>query len=167
MTLGRFTEPSLLIPQLSIADQASALNELSQRLQQAGRIEDSLTFFQAVLQSDYLSSSATEEGTAFLHARIRGIERLSFAMGLSRVKVRWRDHSTVQAVVLIAVPPAATQLYLVLFAALGRVSRDTKLMGELTSCTQPNDILRLLNNVKLAAPASIVTGRKPLRLNYD
>jgi mannitol/fructose-specific phosphotransferase system IIA component (Ntr-type) len=160
MTLGRFTEPSLLIPQLSIADQASALNELSHCLQQAGRIKDSLTFFQAVLQSDYLSSSATEEGTAFLHARIRGIERLSFAMGLSRDTVRWRNGSKIQAIVLIAVPTAATQLYLALFAALTRVSRNTKLMCELTACARPNDIWLLLNDVKLAARAGVITGRK-------
>jgi mannitol/fructose-specific phosphotransferase system IIA component (Ntr-type) len=160
MTLGRFTEPRLLIPQLTIVDQAGALNELSQRLQQAGRIEDSLTFFQAVLQSDYLSSSATEEGMAFLHARIRGIERLSFAMGLSRAKVRWRNGSKIQAIVLIAVPPAATQLYLAVFAALARVSRNTKLMCDLTTCARPNDIWSLLNDVKLAATASAITGGK-------
>jgi len=162
MTLGHFTAPSLLIPQLSGVDQAGVINELSQRLQQAGRIEDSLAFFQAVLQCDYLSSSATEDGMALLHARIRGIERLCFAMGMCLSKVRWRDGSQVHAVVLIAVPPAETQLYLAMFAALGRLSRNAKLMSQLIVCTRPQDILRLLNEVKLAAPAGNVHGRKGL-----
>ena len=161
MTLGQFTAPGLLIPQLSSADQASAINELSQRLQQAGRIEDSLAFFQAVLECDYLSSSATEEGMAFLHARIRGIERLCFAMGVSRAKVRWRDGSRVHAVILIAVPPAETQLYLALVAALARLSRNKELMSSLVACTRPKDVLRLLNNVELTAPAGVRAGREP------
>ena len=109
MTLGHFTAPGLLIPQLASVDQASAINELSQRLQQAGRIEDSLTFFQAVLQCDYLSSSATEDGVAFPYARVRGVEELCFAAGFSRVGVRWRDGSPVHAVFLMAVPLAETQ----------------------------------------------------------
>jgi mannitol/fructose-specific phosphotransferase system IIA component (Ntr-type) len=161
MTLGDFTARSLLIPQLSSADQAGAINELSQCLQQAGRIEDSLAFFQAVLQSDYLSSSATEDGMAFLHARIRGIERLCFAMGLSRGKVRWRDGSQVHAVILIAVPPAETQLYLALVAALARLSRNAELMSSLVACTQPKGVWRLLNNVELTAPPGVRTGREP------
>lgn len=84
MTVGEFTELSLLVPQLLGADQASAIHALSHRLQGAGRIEDSLTFFQAALQRDYLSSSAIEGGMAFPHARAHGIHRFSLALGLSQ-----------------------------------------------------------------------------------
>jgi fructose PTS system EIIBC or EIIC component len=152
MTLGYFTAPGLLIPQLSSADQASAISELSQRLQQAGRIEDSLTFFQAVLECDYLSSSATENGVAFLHARMRGIEQLCFAAGFSKAGVRWRDGSPVHAVFLMAVPPVGTQLYLALMSALARLSTTTQLMSSLMTCKLAGDVLHLLNAVELSAP---------------
>jgi PTS system fructose-specific IIC component len=152
MTLGYFTAPGLLIPQLSSVDQASAINELSQRLQQAGRIEDSLTFFQAVLECDYLSSSATEDGVAFLHARVRGIDQPCFAAGFSKAGVRWRDGSHVHAVFLMAVPPVETQLYLALMSALARLSRTTQLMSSLMTCRQAKEVLQLLNAVELSAP---------------
>jgi mannitol/fructose-specific phosphotransferase system IIA component (Ntr-type) len=153
MTLGYFTAADLLIPQLSGVDQASAINELSQRLQQAGRIEDSLTFFQAVLQCDYLSSSATEDGVAFLHARVRGIDQPCFAAGFSKAGVRWRDGSPVHAVFLMAVPPDETQLYLALMSALSRLSQTTQLMSSLMTCQQGKEVLNLLNTVELSAPA--------------
>ncbi len=152
MTLGDFTAPHLVIPQLSSVDQASAINELSQRLQQAGRLDDSLTFFQAVLQRDYLSSSATEDGVAFPHARARGIEQLCFAAGFSKVGVHWRDGSPVHAVFLMAVPPAETQMYLVLVSALARLSRTARLMNPLMACSQTEEALRLLNSVELSVP---------------
>jgi len=154
MTVGDFTEPSLLIPRLLGADQASAIHVLSGLLQNAGRVEDSLAFFQAVLQRDYLASSATGNGVAFPHARTRGIERLSVALGLSEVGVRWRDGLPVHAVFLIAVPPADTQLYLALLSALARLARTKSFVEALMACAQPEQILCVLNGARVKTPAS-------------
>ena len=155
MTLGHFTSPSLLIPQLSNLDQASAINELSQRLQQAGQIEDSLAFFQAVLQSDYLSSVATENGVVFPHARMRGIEQLSFAAGFSKAGVRWRDGSSVHAVFLVAVPLAETQLYLALVAGLTRLVRTGNCINTLLRSAVPEEILDVLNREEIHVMATV------------
>lgn len=161
MTVGGFTEPSLLIPRLLGTDQASAIHVLSGRLQNAGRVEDSLAFFQAVLQRDYLSSSASGSGVAFPHARGRGINRLSFALGLSEAGVRWRDGWRVRAVFLIAVPPADVQLYLALVSALARLARTDKFIGAVMACTQPEQMLRVLNEAEVNVPANVRTAGPP------
>ena len=159
MTVGDFTELSLLIPQLLAADQASAIHALSHRLQSAGRIEDSLTFFQAALQRDYLSSSAIEGGVAFPHARGHGINRFSLAVGLSKEGVHWRDGSQVHAVFLIGVPSAEAQLYLGVVSALARQSQLVGWLTALLACNRPEELLDVLNKVNVGGAGNIRTGQ--------
>ena len=161
ITVGDFTESSLLIPQLLAADQASGIHALSHRLQGAGRVEDSLTFFQAALQRDYLSSSAIEGGVAFPHARGHGINRFSFALGLSKEGVHWRDGSHVHAVFLIAVPSAETQLYLTIVSVLARQSRLDGWLTALMACSQPEELLGVLSKVNVSGAGNIRTGQGP------
>ena len=159
MTVGDFTELSLLIPQLLAADQASAIHALSHRLQSAGRVEESLKFFQAALQRDYLSSSAIEGGVAFPHARGQGIHRFSLALGLSKEGVHWRDGSQVHAVFLIAVPSAEAQLYLTIVSALARQSRLGGWLTALMACNQPEELLGLLSQVNVSGARNIRIGQ--------
>src|ERR1017187_7777418 len=161
ITVGDFTESSLLIPQLLAADQASGIHALSHRLQGAGRVEDSLTFFQAALQRDYLSSSAIEGGVAFPHARGHGINRFSFALGLSKEGVHWRDGSHVHSVFLIAVPSAETQLYLTIVSVLARQSRLDGWLTALMACSQPEELLGVLSKVNVSGAGNIRTGQGP------
>jgi len=159
MTVGDFTELSLLIPQLLAADQASAIHALSHRLQGAGRIEDSLAFFQSALQRDYLSSSAIEGGVAFPHARGHGINRFSLALGLSKEGVHWRDGSSVHAVFLITVPPTEAQLYLTIVSALARQSRAGGWLTSLVACNQPEELLRVLSQVNVSSAGNVRSGQ--------
>ena len=159
MTAGDFTELSLLAPHLLGADQATAIHALSHRLQGGGRIADSLTFFQAALQRDYLSSSAIEDGVAFPHARGHGINRFFFALGLSKEGVHWRDGSQVHAVFLIAVPSAEAQLYLSLVSALARQSRLGGWLTSLMACNQPEELLGVLSQVNVSGAGNIRTGQ--------
>jgi PTS system fructose-specific IIC component len=150
MTVGEFTELSLLVPQLLAADQAGAIHALSHRLQGAGRISDSLAFFQGALQRDYLSSSAIEGGMAFPHARGHGINRFSLALGLSKEGVHWRDGSQMHAVFLIGVPSVEAQLYLAVVSALARQSRLGGWLTTLMACTRPEELLGVLNKVNVS-----------------
>jgi len=159
MTVGDFTELSLLVPQLLGADQATAIHALSNRLQGAGRIDDSLTFFQAALQRDYLSSSAIESGVAFPHARGHGIRRFCLALGLSKEGVHWRDGSQVHAVFLIGVPSVEAQLYLAVGSALARQSRLGGWFTTLMACNRPEELLDMLNKVNVSGAGSIRTGQ--------
>ncbi|MGD1018429.1 MAG: PTS sugar transporter subunit IIA [Verrucomicrobiia bacterium] len=159
MTVGDFTELSLLVPQLVGADQATAIHALSHRLQGAGRIEESLTFFQSALQRDYLSSSAIEGGVAFPHARGHGIHRFSLALGLSKEGIHWRDGSQVHAVFLIGVPSVDTQLYLAVGSALARQSRLCGWLTALMACNRPEELLDMLNKVNVSEAGSIRTGQ--------
>lgn len=159
MTVGEFTEVSLLVPQLLAADQASAIHALSHRLQGAGRIEDSLTFFQAALQRDYLSSSAIEGGVAFPHVRGHGINCFSLALGLSKEGIHWRDGSQVHAVFLIGAPSAEAQLYLAVVSALARQSRLGGWLTTLMACNRPEELLAVLHKVNVNGVGNVRTAQ--------
>ncbi len=159
MTVGDFTELSLLVPQLFGADQVSEFHALSNRLQGARRLEDSLTFFQAALQRDYLSSSAIEGGVAFPHARGHGIHRFSIALGLSKEGIHWRDGSQVQAVFLIGVPSVDAQLYLAVGSALARQSRMGGWLTALIACNRPEELLAMLTKVSVSHAGNIRIGQ--------
>ncbi|HTS17585.1 MAG TPA: PTS sugar transporter subunit IIA [Verrucomicrobiae bacterium] len=155
MNVGDFTESSLLIPNLPGVDQAGAIHSLSHRLREAGCIEDWLGFFQAALQQDYLSSAAIEGGIAFPHARVRGVNRLSLAVGLSKAGIHWRDGSPVHAIFLMAVPPNETQFYLSVVSALARSSRMAEWVTALVACNHPGEMLRALNEVDVNWPGNV------------
>ena len=159
MTVGEFTELSLLVPHLLGADQTSAIHALSHRLQGAGRIEDSLTFFQAALQRDYLSSSAIEGGVAFPHARGHGINRFSLALGLSKGGIHWRDGSQVHAVFLIGVPFVEAQLYLAVVSALARQTRMGGWLTTLMACNRPEELVIVLDKVNVSCAENIRAGQ--------
>ena len=75
MTLADFTSPRLIVPQLRGVDAVSAIQELSQALQREGRIADSLPFYHAALNREFMVSTDMEAGMAFPHARLPGRRR--------------------------------------------------------------------------------------------
>ena len=159
MTVGDFTELSLLVPQLLGADQASAIHALSNRLQGARRIEDSLTFFQAALQRDYLSSSAIEGGVAFPHARGHGINRFSVALGLSKEGDSLAGRLAGARGVLIGVPSVDAQLYLAVVSALARQSGLGGWLTTLMACNRPEELLVVLDKVNVSCARNIRAGQ--------
>ncbi len=149
MKPGRFTEPKLLVPRLLSSDQIGAIKELTSRLQNAGRIDDSLAFFQAVLEREYMLQATPECGLAFPHARGRGANTLSFALGLSADGIPWGTvkGGLAHAIFLLAVPLSETQLYLTLLSRLSRLGQDEALRASLFDCRQPEEMLQLLDSL--------------------
>ncbi|NOS70392.1 MAG: PTS sugar transporter subunit IIA, partial [Verrucomicrobia bacterium] len=74
MTLADFTSPGLIIPHLRGQDAASVIQELSQALQREQRIPDSLPFYHAALNREFMVSTDMEAGMAFPHARLPALK---------------------------------------------------------------------------------------------
>ena len=154
MTLAHFTERQLLVPRLRSSDQAGAINELITRLDKAGSIDDSLAFFQAVMQREYVMSTWVLDGVAFPHARGKGARSLCFAVGLSRDGVAWGKDQTAHALFLLAVPTSGLSIYLELVGVLARLVRDELEFGRLRQCVQPDDMWRVLEDVPVDVPSA-------------
>jgi mannitol/fructose-specific phosphotransferase system IIA component (Ntr-type) len=159
MTLGQFTEPKLLIPQLECATKETALAELSKRLTGAGRVDNADVFLSAVLEHDALAPAVFERVAVAL-ARGQQVKVLSFALGLSSHGIRWNvvGAPVVSAVFLFAVPQSAGELYLSLVLTLSGFISDTAAFSTLRRCREPEEMLDVLNAVRITRHPAHASG---------
>ncbi len=149
--LGQFTQVKLLVPRLLSTRRESAIIELSKRLENAGRIARADAFIKAVLEQESLASSAYD-GVAVPLAHGAAVRKLSFAVGLAPQPIRWQEAraSGVHTLVLFAVPLPDGNRYLRLMRALAEFLNDEAAFAALRHCAQPEEMLDLLNQVRIA-----------------
>ena len=150
MSLDAYTEPKLLVPRLLSSDQYGAIKELAKRLYSTRRIADAEAFFQSVLEREAMLQTAPERGVVFPHARGHGVKALSVAVGLSAPGITWGEDRRYRAhlIFLLAVPLSETRPYLALLSSLARLGQDEQLRSALLDCTQPEQMLELLNTLE-------------------
>lgn len=150
MTLAQFTEPKLLVPHLLSEQRDPAIAELSQRLENARRIEDASAFANSVMEHEALAS-AVFDGVAFPLARGRAVKALSFCVGLSERGLRWGAGKgpAVHTVVLFAVPLAEGEAYFSLVLSFSNFQKDAMALAALRRCAQPEEMFAILNDVRV------------------
>lgn len=155
MTLADFTAPDLMLPRLRGEEPASAIKELTEVLQAGNRVPDSLPFYQAALNREFMAGTDMEAGMAFPHARIAGLKEVSFALGRSPEPLRW-GHQTagsVRLVFLLAVPATDAAQYLLVISGLARLSRDAGLVARLNEAANAHQMHEVLREVGLSRQA--------------
>lgn len=149
MNLGRFTDLDLLVPRLAGESRGSAIAVLSQRLENARRIESATAFAEAVLDHESMNPAIVNE-VAFPLARARTVKMLSFALGLSQRGIPWGPGSTpvVHAVILFAVPLTEGQRQRSLVLTTSSFVEDEMAFSALRRCSRPEEMLTVLNHVR-------------------
>lgn len=157
MTLADFTSPGLVVPHLRGTDAPAVIQELSQALQREQCIPDSLPFYHAALNREFMVSSEVETGMAFPHARLPALKKVSFSMGRSDEPLRWGTKATgsVRLVFLLAVPATDSTQYLLLISGLARLAKDNRLVEQLHAARDSFEIIEVLKQIALRTnPAS-------------
>jgi mannitol/fructose-specific phosphotransferase system IIA component (Ntr-type) len=141
----------LIIPALQTREFAAVIRELSQVLQRETRVPDLLPFLQAVMNREFLCSTAMDSGFAFPHARLDRLRRLTFALGRSPEPLSWgtKPSQPVRLVFLIAVPATEASEYLLLVSALARLGQEDQLLSRLHTSPDPFAMLAVLQEVRL------------------
>lgn len=165
MTLADFTSPGLVIPHLRGTDAPSVIQELSLALQREQRIPDSLPFYHAALNREFMVSTDMEAGMAFPHARLPGLPAVSFSLGRSDEPLRWGTKAVglVRLVFLLAVPATDSTQYLLLISGLARLAKNNRLVEELHAARDSVQIAKLLSQVELRSSAVVNATNKPVR----
>jgi PTS system fructose-specific IIC component len=157
MNLADFTCGEMIVPCLSGRDATSVIQELTQVMHRANRVPESLPFFHAALNREFLASSNMHTGMAFPHARVAGVTRVAFAFGRCEPPLCWASHSAdrVGLVFLLAVPETDSTDYLALLSGLSRLARQNGLVDRLHRCASPGEILEVFRQipVRKAMPA--------------
>lgn len=162
MTLGDFTSPGLMVPQLRGQDAASVIQELSQVLQQEKRIPDMLPFYHTALNREFMVGTDMEAGMAFPHARLPALKEVSFALGRSDAPLAWgvSQAGSVRLVFLLAVPATDATQYLLLISGLARLAKDPRLVEKLHAARDAGQLMAVLKQIELRTSSPSNLGRK-------
>jgi mannitol/fructose-specific phosphotransferase system IIA component (Ntr-type) len=137
------------MPDLRGGDAASVISELTKALHADGVVTDSLAFYHAALNREYLAPTQVSHVIAFPHARSPVVNRLAFAVGRSQAPIAWgKAGDTVKLVFLAAIPPSSAGAYLALMSAFACLIRNSILRNEILAATRPHEILNLLEHAQ-------------------
>lgn len=149
MTLAAFTSQGLITPNLRGNDAASVISELTQCLYAEGVITDSLAFYHAALNREFLAPTQVSHIIAFPHARSSVVTRLAFAVGRSGRPVAWgKTGDTARLIFLVAIPPSTAAPYLGLMSAFACFIRNPALRDEMFNASSAGEILELLHHAE-------------------
>jgi len=151
VSVADYTRPELIVPRLRECDPAGIIEELSQRLRAGGIITDVLSFYQAVVNHEFLSNSALPAGIATPHARSTQVGRLTLAIGRTDEPVVWgmKESWSVEYVFLIAVPPTDASNYLSLLSGIARFGNRPEMLARLHTATDARCIFELLKEINV------------------
>ncbi len=153
-TLARHTSPELIVSRLSGQTSAEVVKELCITLEREGWVKNAMSFYWAVMSREALSSTAISTGWALPHARVHGLERLSFALGRCATPLDWAQDGAepVQMVFLFAVPETDVASYLALISGVAKLTQDPILVESLLQAPDNHAMLEVLKQIPLPHP---------------
>jgi mannitol/fructose-specific phosphotransferase system IIA component (Ntr-type) len=164
-TLADYTSPALMVPELQSKVAAGVIAELCSVLQRQERLNDSATFYDAVMHRELLSTTLIAPGWALPHARLKGLRQLSFALARSSQPLVWFGESGFgpQTVFLFAVPEEEAKTYLNVIAALARLNQNTALLEQLLHAPDGKTMFGVLGQIPLAHARLATLAASPRR----
>jgi PTS system fructose-specific IIC component len=151
VSVADYTRPELIVPWLRECDPAGIIQELSQRLRAQAIIGDVLSFYQAVVNHEFLSSSALPAGIATPHGRSAQVRRLTLAIGRTREPVVWgmKESLSVEYVFLLAVPSTDASDYLFLLSGIAGFGHQPEMLAKLRTAADARCIFGLLKEINV------------------
>jgi two-component system sensor histidine kinase KdpD len=108
---------------------------------------DAETLFNEVMKREAQGSTFFNEGVAFPHVRVNGINRPLIALGLTRQGVSDVDtEKPIEIVFLILSPLETPDVQTVALALASRASQDRYLMRDITGAKTPEDVAISIEN---------------------
>jgi len=123
----------------------AAIQQLCDRLQSAGCVEDSRYFCQLIMAREAISSTALGSGVAFPHARTENVSSLVVAMGRSDTGIPFHEgQAPVRLLFVIGTPPTLIHEYLNLVGRLARMLRSESVRNRLLSAADEKEFVAAL-----------------------
>lgn len=123
--LSEILDPKLVVLELREGTSAEAILELAELLRDHGHVQDYYKFADAVMEREGRSSTNTDEGVAFPHARTDLVEHIALGIGRSATGIQFgAARELVHLVFLFGVPRQMVTDYLVCVGAVARVVKD-------------------------------------------
>lgn len=135
---------------LKARTQTEALREIAAILSANGQIGAAEEFLEKVLGRERSSSTLTEHGVAFPHARTELVDHIVLGIGRSQAGIPWnKDGDRAHLIFLIGVPQKMLTDYLVVIGTIARVTNDHALRTLLLHAENVDEFIETM----LAAPS--------------
>lgn len=135
---------------LKAATQVEALRELTALLAANNEISESENFCTEVMIRERASSTLTEYGVAFPHARTELVDQIVLGIGRSEAGIPWNEsRDLAHLIFLIGVPQKMLNDYLIVIGAIARATKDDPLRTLLLHAENVAEFIETM----LAAPS--------------
>ncbi|NIQ39343.1 MAG: PTS transporter subunit EIIA [Proteobacteria bacterium] len=140
--VARFSDPSLMKPNLRAENKEGVLSELVHLMANEGFVENPEGLLQAALEREAIMATAVNNGLAFPH--VRGVEGggLTFSLGLKKEGLDFGapDGGLSYVIFFIVIPSAASAFYLQLLSGLIQAFQDEDVRGRLLNSKTPEEV---------------------------
>jgi mannitol/fructose-specific phosphotransferase system IIA component (Ntr-type) len=160
-TIAHYTSTGMIIPQLRGRTATAVIGELCSTLGREGVVKDLLPFYNSVLSLEQISNTGTSRGIALPHARVKGLEHPSFAVGRSDDGLDWFGLGAIRLVFLFAVPDDDSGEYRMLLSGLARLSRTPALRGALLDAPDSHAFHEILRQMRVRQARPQAPGTPP------
>jgi PTS system fructose-specific IIA component len=148
LTVERLVDPQLVLFDVEADSKEQVIRVLSERLLEAGRINDLEGYVSAVLEREGSSSTAVGFSVATPHAKSEFVSQATIGFARLSNELAWDDEETVRLVFLIAVPMKDKgDRHLQILAKLFRKLMDEDFLATISEATNAGDIVALIEDI--------------------
>lgn len=146
MQLGALTRPELVFVGVPGSEQSSVLRALADRLAAASEIEDADELYQRLLEREGLGSTALGNAVAIPHCKMKGLQRVIVAVGLSAQDVSFNtsDGQPVRLFFVVASPQDDPTAHLQSLSAISKWIKADRHVERILELDEPTEIYDLL-----------------------
>ena len=160
MNLAELTSTDLIMLDAVFEDRLAAINALTDKLDQNGKLSDRQKFLEAVLKREEEGPTALGEYLAVPHGKSEGVKEAVFACAFVKGELMWQGldgDEPVNMIFLLAIPPAeAGSTHMELLTALTSSLVEDEFRERLLAAQTANEVIGVLGGDKPSQPQEAV-----------
>lgn len=155
MNINDLLVKDVMIMDLKATDKKGAIDEMVQKMYDAGRISDIATYKEGILAREAQTSTGLGDGIAMPHAKNSAVKKATvlFAKSNKGVDYEALDGQPTYLFFMIAAPEGANDTHLQALAALSRLLIDPDFVAKLRQAQTPDDVQALFQEAEDAKEA--------------
>lgn len=148
MHISRYMDPQLVVF-LNTATRDETLQQLVNRIYEAGKLEDKEVFYQAIIDREKIVSTGIGMGVAIPHAKLPSYDQFFIAIAVLQRPVEWHslDGAPVRLVFMIGGPDDKQTEYLQILSSLTQAIKDEERRKKLLTLQQPSAMVELFQAI--------------------
>lgn len=148
MKINEILTLETVLAEVKAKDKENSIKELSEFLCQNHEIADKAELVRVLLEREKLGSTGIGENVAIPHAKMKGLNKIIAAFGISKNGVEFDslDQKPVNFIFVLLAPENATGTHLKALAKISRLLKNQEFKSNLLKATSREDIYNIILN---------------------